>query len=253
MSINWNSNKKHIFVSIPAYTSNVFVYTMFSIFNNVRMLEKAGYKITFHAQLGCCYLDQTRNHIVREFLEKTDAEYLIMVDSDLAFDFDAMAKMIKADVPVVGGAYPYRSYEKEGFPISIKLNEEGIPIGDRQKGLIECKFIPTGLMVTKRSVFKTLSEKYQDLHDGAGEFQFFSTGTLFKSEGNYDYYGEDVYFSEICNRAGIKVYVKPDIGFVHIGELHKRGNYDEYLRTIGTGAGKLNQEVKEYGNSKRHN
>ena len=245
--MNWKGDPKHIFISVPAYDSRIFVYGMFSIFNATKLLEKMGYKITFHAQLGCCYLDQTRNHIVKEFLEKTDAGTLIMVDSDLAFDYDAMAKLMKANVDVIGGAYPYRSYDKEGFPISIKLDKESKPVGDKDKLIIECQFIPTGLMAVKRSVFEKLYEKNPDHIATDGEIQYFRTGCVFASEGNKDYYGEEVYFSEVCNRAGIKVYVKPDIGFVHIGELHKRGNYDLYLRTIGAGKGEK-PTVSAYGN-----
>jgi hypothetical protein len=226
-------DSKKIFISVPAYDSKIYVYGMFSMYNNVSLLEKAGYKVIFHAQLGCCYLDQTRNKIVDKFLS-SDCEYLIMVDTDLAFDANAMIKLILADKEIVAGAYPYRSADQEGFPISIKLDENRIPIGDREKCLLECSFVPTGLMCIKRSVFEILIKEYPDLIDTKGERQFFQTGILFAKEGNRDYFGEDVYFCEICKRAGIKIWCEPNIGMVHIGELHKKGNYDQYLRTIGT-------------------
>jgi hypothetical protein len=239
-----NIDKKKIFISVPAYDSKIFVYGMFSIFNNVRTLEKAGYSVVFHAQMGCCYLDQTRNHIVKEFL-KTDAAYLIMVDSDLAFDFDVMIKMMKHDVDIIGGAYPYRSEDLDGFPISIKLDEKRVPIGDREKMILECEFIPTGCMVIKRKVFDILTEKYPENIDESGELQHFRTGILFRDRGDIKYYGEDVYFCKICNEAGIKIWNDPKMGFVHIGELKKKGNYDEYLRGIGNGTGRIDN-----GNSK---
>jgi hypothetical protein len=225
--------EKKIMLSIPAYDSKIYVYGMFSILSAVTLLERSSYKVVFYAQLGCCYLDQTRNHIVDKFLA-SDCSHLIMVDSDLSFDGDAILKLLRADKSIIAAAYPYRSQEKDGFPIAIKLDDNRVPIGDREKCLIECSFVPTGLICIKREVFDTLKKVYPEAIDSAGELQFFQTGIVFAKEGNRDYYGEDVYFCEICNRAGIKIWCEPNINVVHIGELHKKGNYDQYLRTVGT-------------------
>jgi hypothetical protein len=228
------TDPKKIMIAIPSYDAKIAVYGMFSLISAVILLERNGYKVVFWGQLGCCYLDQTRNHIVDKFLA-SDCSHLIMVDSDLSFDGDAIIKLLKADEQIVAAAYPYRSLEKEGFPISIKLDENRIPIGNREKHLIECSFVPTGLMCIKRDVFDILKKEYPDLIDSSGELQFFQTGILFAKEGNKDYYGEDVYFCEICKRAGIQIWCDPNINIDHIGELHRKGNYDQYLRTAGAG------------------
>lgn len=224
--------KRRVFIGIPAYDSKIFIMGMASLFNNISALEKAGYDVTFHAQMGDCYVDQTRNHIVRAFL-KSDFTDLIFVDNDLAFDADAMLKLMKQDVDVIGGAYPYRSQDLSGFPVSVKMDANQIPIGDSKLGILECSFIPTGFMRIKREVFNKLVELYPNDIDHLGERIFFKTGMLYADKGDKQWYGEDVYFCRMCNDNGIKVWCEPRIGFAHIGTLHKAGNYDTWLRTEG--------------------
>lgn len=221
---------KKIFIAVPAYDEKIAVLGMYSIFSAIKLLEAAGHQVTLNAQLGCCYLDQARNHIVKSFLA-TDCTHLLFVDSDIAFDGDSALKLLNHDVQVIGGAYPYRSEDKEGFPVDICLNKDGIPIGDREKGILECLHVPTGLMLIRRDVFDILTKKFPDNVETTGELFHFRTGLLFIDEGDRNYYGEDVYFCRICNRAGIRVYCEPRINFSHIGTLHKKGNFDTYLRT----------------------
>lgn len=221
-----------IYIGIPAYDSKVHALCMASIFNNIKELEKAGHEVTFSFQLGDPYIDQARNHIVHAFLE-TDFTDLIMVDTDLAFDNDAMLKLMRNDVGVVGGVYPYRSETKNGYPAIIKTDENRYPVTDYEKGLVECEFIPTGLIRIKRNVFEAITEKYPERRDDTGEMKFFTTGQLFLSEGDSRWWGEDVYFCKMCNMLGIKVYCEPMINMVHIGTLHKKGHYGEFLQNGG--------------------
>jgi hypothetical protein len=264
------SNKeKFVLIAIPAYDSKVFAIGMTSIFQNMKNLEDLGYKVTFTLQLAGAYIDLQRNHLVKTFLENPAYTDLIFVDNDLAFDADAMVKLMKHDVPVIGGVYPYRSEAEDGYPIDIKLDGDNYPVADLEKGLIECDHIPTGMMRVQRNVFDTLREKYGHMVDDKGEFQIFGTGFLKMYEQVverlinkirqlqnpskiYDtslpdidindpyrgldnrWWGEDVYFCRMCNDCGIKVYIDPTITFVHFGTLNKSGRYADYLKNGGS-------------------
>ncbi|MCK9519601.1 MAG: hypothetical protein M0R74_11340 [Dehalococcoidia bacterium] len=205
---------------------------MASIFMNIRELEKAGHETNLLFQLGDPYIDQARNHIVHAFL-KTNYTDLIFVDTDLSFDSDAMLKLMRNDVGVVGGAYPYRSETTDGFPVKIKIDENKFPVTDYEKGLVECDFVPTGFMRINRSVFGKIYEKYPERIDDTGEIKFFTTGQLHLNDCDNRWWGEDVYFCKVCNDIGIKVYCEPMINFVHIGTLHKKGHYGNVLQNGG--------------------
>jgi hypothetical protein len=223
---------KKVFIAIPAYDSKIYALGMVSVFNNIEVLKKNGIESTFSLQMGDCYVDQTRNHLVRSFLA-SDCTDMIFVDNDLAFDGDAMLKILRPNVQVIGGAYPYRSEDKDDYPVAIKLDDKNFPVIDKDKGLIECTHVPTGLMRIRRDVFDVLTKKYPDNIDDSGELIHFRTGLLFADKGDKRWYGEDVYFCKICDDVGIKVWCDPTIAFAHIGTLTKKGRYADFLRNGG--------------------
>lgn len=224
--------KKKVFIGLTAYDSKLYVYTMHSIFNNIETLKAKGWEVALHVKMGDCYIEKVRNDIMHAF-QKTDCTDLIFVDSDLQFDGDAMLKLLESPAQIIGGAYPYRSQDLEGFPVKIKTDEQGVPIGNVQLGLLECDFIPTGLMRVRRDALLKIKEKFPGDTNDKDEYQFFKTGIQFKEDGDHQWYGEDVYFCKICQKAGVIVWCYPKIGFAHIGQLNKFGNFHEWLLTHG--------------------
>jgi len=237
--------KKKVFIGITAYDGKISILGMMSILNNVKTLEKNGIDVTVNAQMGDCYLDMTRNHVVKSFLA-SDATDLIFVDNDLAFDGDAMLKLMLKPVQIIGAAYPYRSQDKQGFPIAVHVHENKQFAGNKELGIIDCKFVPTGLLRINRKAFDILKAAYPKNIDDKGELQMFRTGLLFQDEGDNRWFGEDVYFSEITRRCNIINWCDPTIGCIHIGQLNKAGKLDEYLRAGGT----VEMELKKFDEAK---
>jgi hypothetical protein len=237
--------KKKVFIGVTAYDSRIGILGMMSIFNNAKTLEANGIELTVNAQMGDCYLDATRNHMVKTFLA-SDCTDMIFVDNDLAFDGDAMLKLMCKPVQLIGAAYPYRSQDKNGFPVAVYVHEDRQFAGNKELGIIDCKFVPTGLLRINRSVFDTLKEKYSDHVDDKGELQFFRTGLLFEKEGDKRWFGEDVYFCELTKRAGIINWCDPTIGCTHIGQLNKQGRLSDYLKS----GGQVECELKKFEEQK---
>jgi hypothetical protein len=77
--------------------------------------------------------------------------------------------------------------------------------------------------------------------DDKKEYHFFLTGFMFGSRGfifpfdpaknkeDLRWYGEDVFFCELCNRSGIQVWCEPRITFGHIGRTGRIGNFAQYM------------------------
>lgn len=239
------SSKRKVFIGITAYDSRIAVLGMMSILNNIRTLEANGIDATVNAQMGDCYVDMTRNHIVKTFLA-SDCTDLIFVDNDLSFDSNAMLKLMTKPVQLIGAAYPYRSQDKDGFPIAVHVHETKEFAGNKELGIIDCKFVPTGLLRIRRDVFDVLKKNYPDNVDDKGELQMFRTGLLFEKEGDKRWFGEDVYFCEITKRSGIINWCDPTIGCVHIGQLNKAGRLSDYLRA----GGQVEMELKKFEEAK---
>jgi len=223
-------DKKKVFIAIPAYDNKVYAMCMASVFNNIENLKSHGIDATFGFQLGDPYIEMARNHLVKTFLN-TDCTDMVFIDSDLAFDNDGLWKLMRQNVQLIGGAYPYRSQEKNDYAANVKLDENNTPIADMECGIIECNFVPTGFMRIQRNVFGILDEKYPENIDYTGERLHFRTGFLFPEDKRW--WGEDVYFCKICMDSGIKVWVDPSITFIHHGTLLKVGKYQDFLANGG--------------------
>jgi hypothetical protein len=221
---------KKVFIAVPAYDSKVHALCMASVFGSIENLRSHRVEATFGFQLGDPYIEMARNHLVKTFLS-TDCTDMIFVDSDLAFDVDGMWKLMRQDVDLIGGAYPFRAQDKNDYPINVKLDENNTPIADIENGIIECNFVPTGFMRISRSVFELLDKKYPENIDNNGESLHFRTGFLVGNDKRW--WGEDVYFCKICSDAGIKIWVDPSITFIHHGTLLKKGKYQEFLANGG--------------------
>lgn len=256
--------KQSILIGIPAYDSKVCVNTMVSLFNNINALQLNGYDVSFTAQIKGAYLDLNRNKIVKQFMDGPFTD-LLFIDADIAFEYDAIIKIMEQPVDVIGGAYPYREIDDNGFPIDIKLDRDNYPVTNFKLKLIECQHIPTGFMRITRKTIERLAETYPHLVDDKGVYQFFSTGQTAMYEDavlrlvnelrkhlgmphdasvsvdverpfnglDNRYFGEDVWFCKLCNACGIKVYVDPTIEFIHYGTLPKRGKFSDYLKQNG--------------------
>jgi len=100
---------------------------------------------------GNCHVDDSRNAIVRDFLE-SDCTELVFLDADVSFEPSDLAQLCSRDVDIVGGVYPYRR-DGQGETMPVRLMSGAEPVG----GLREVLGLPTGFMKIKRSVFEKMA------------------------------------------------------------------------------------------------
>jgi hypothetical protein len=133
-----------------------------------------------------------RNQCVEAALS-VGADKLLMIDSDMRFDHDTLARLLAHDKPVVGGLYRRRSPPHEIL---------GVPLGGGSgdfSGLVEMETLPTGCILIDHRVFNALPAPW---------FRFgVEQGKII---------GEDVQFSRDCRKAGIPLWADCDISLGHI-------------------------------------
>lgn len=220
---------KKVFIAVTAYDSKVDTDCAMSIVNNMETLRRNGHDFHLHFETGCCYIALARSKCVAKFLE-SDATDLVFVDSDLAFDHDAIAKLIAHDRDVVCGAYPFKGNEL-GFPIRVITNGDGTPVVDKYTGLIEIEGGPTGLFRIQRSVLEKMCveecKSTAVTDNGNPVYMLFDTGML-REKGVW--WGEDYLFCLRWKDMGGRIWCEPSINFEHIGRHAYKGNYHQYLQ-----------------------
>ncbi|MBV6340451.1 hypothetical protein [Candidatus Magnetobacterium casense] len=195
-----------------------------SLLTNTHALRDNGHNVMPYIHSGDCYIARARNMCVELFLNTTCTD-LIFVDSDVAFDKDAMLKLLKHDKGIVAGAYPYRKTGLE-FPVVLKFDEATNNCLDEKTGLVSATGVPAGFMRINRRVFEQMASHYKMERDSRGLCTFFDTGKLF---GDNVWYGEDATFCKRWVEMGGEIWVEPNINFKHIGTQKFEGNYFNFL------------------------
>jgi len=165
-----------LFVATPVH-SDVSMHYAQTMLELQKECMKRSMRIMFQ-MMKSSLVTQGRNLCVSYFLN-TDFTHLLFVDSDIAFDPEAIFRLIELDKDVISIPYPMKTAQwdtlmqkiKSGFikkdddcqhhihqyPLLIKDNNQDIKIN---KGVIEATHCPTGCMLIKRDVFDKLIKAY---------------------------------------------------------------------------------------------
>ena len=174
---------------------------------------------------------RSRNVVVKTFLETTNANWLLMIDSDERLSLDTWHKLIDSahdkDRPIVSGLVFAAFFDGEDAlrpvpTIYLMDSERGLqPIdGYPENQLIEVDAVGTGCILIHRSVL--LEMQKQATPNQGKNWAWFVEGAI---DGTY--FGEDLLFSKRLKSMGYKV-------FAHTGAIlphHKQFWLDERHHT----------------------
>lgn len=211
---------KKVMLATPSYGSPSPSY-VFSIARSREALSQAGIPSAYLLLQGFCHVDDSRNKIVREFLE-SDCTDLMFLDADVDWEPEGLVQVCQRDLDIVGGIYPYRREGSEEMPVRLK---DGAVCKD---GLVEVLGLPTGFMKIRRGVLEkmaSLAPKYFDKHvETALVFDRPTPGP------DKTRWGGDVDF---CNRwlaLGGRIFADQEVRLGHTGTIVVRDSLGSHLR-----------------------
>lgn len=204
-----NKSTLKVIVGIPSLGS-IRVETAVSLCNMLLSTPNVNFRILNPIS---SFIHHNREIIVQETL-KTNADYLLFIDSDMIFPPTALNTLLSRNKDVIGVMYNYRTspptptvkldpkYKKE----CTVINRDGKIYGsitDESKPF-RCKAVGTGFLLIKSAVFKKLERPY---------FTFTP-----ESENN-EIIGEDIHFCNNAQTAGYDIWCDPSIKMGHIGSI----------------------------------
>lgn len=223
---SYNLAGKKLFVGLPAYDFKVSVKMAIALAEFCVKAQQHGVSIQISNVSGCSVVSRVRNIIVNEFLE-SEAEHLLMIDSDMTFNADDIFRMLawSQTKPIVAGVGVARKKEKVYFS-SLDQDEDNNIIMDRM-GLVKVKRVGTGFIMIQRKVFEVMRDahpewKYMDQNTGKMLQSFFD----FKSTPD-GYIGEDYVFCDRAHEHGFTAWVDPTIKLGHMGVMEYEGSFGE--------------------------
>ena len=232
----------HLVVGTPMYGGMCCSEYTQSILSLQEACIQNGIKLTSIFIGNESLIQRGRNNIARAFLE-LQADYLMFIDADQKFLANDIAKMIKANKGIIGGAVPMkdinwesvRSGAEQKHPALHRLtgvfnvNElEGHGFKKTEEPF-QVKHVGTGFMLIKREVFEHLAP-----HVGwYTEKQW--ANTIAKPSKVYDFFqvgkvdnqllSEDYFFCHKYREVGGEIWLAPWCQLGHFGSYLFSGQY----------------------------
>jgi hypothetical protein len=138
------------------------------------------------------------------------AEAVLWADADMTFRPDALARLLKRNVAIVGVNGPRRD-TGESTAGNFNGSERATLIAPKAEGLEQVEQMGLGLVLIEASALKELQD--EAVREGMPLFHF-------ELQPSGSYLGEDNFFFARARRRGFKVYVDHAVssGVGHIGE-----------------------------------
>jgi hypothetical protein len=165
------------------------------------------------------YLDDGRNEVVKKFLEATEKEWLLFIDSDIEFTVADIERLVasadRKERPVVAGTYfsqvgdegavvPLIYFWSEGPRRKMEVVDGHFLAG--KVGLVECDGTGAGFLLVHRDF----------LVEMAGEYASRESLPWFDEPlRNGVHFGEDLAFFIRVAELGHKLYVNVDVRVAH--------------------------------------
>ena len=246
-----------IFIGTPCYGGMIAADYFKSCMRLVALAATKKIELQFATIGNESLITRARNTLVQLFMDG-DYTHLLFIDADLAFDPQAVIRMLDFDKDIISVPYPMKTMSwdkiwrrlkskegavndandlaKAGFTFPVKVQDpNSITV---EKGLMELTHAPTGCMLIKRRVFKKMIEEFPHLEifqptniNGKEEkkdnmYNLFDTLHDPKTKR---YFGEDFGFCQRWSDIGGKVYAYIDDYITHVGEYSYCGKFKDDL------------------------
>ncbi len=223
----------HVFIGSLMYDGKVSGTYMEALLKSLPILQSNGIAVDYFTVSENCHVDDARNEVVRSFL-KTECTDLLFIDDDVGWEPESIVKILQFDRDIVAGVYPKRSpLDEPEFPVRM---EPGKEIWSEEDGLVEVLGAPTGFMRIRRNVLEKMVElnKHRqflgqnlDKEDNAPYTILFER-VLEKGRR----LSGDYAFCQKWRDTGGKIYVDPEMTFIHEGNKEWVGKLGDHWKKI---------------------
>lgn len=239
MAVILKKKKRKIWIALPVYGGTLEVSTYKALTYDLLPIVMSGVEVKLY-EIGHADIYLLRAQICEDFLHDTDADDLVMIDSDVGWEPGGLQRLIGHDVDFVAGAYPKRQ-----DPITFMFRsplDDGEPLmGSPETGLVEVHGMPGGFMRMKRSVLEKMRDAYKadfECLDNWTEtktvVRYFDPYYWTDKEGRRRCLAEDYAFCQRWRDIGGKVHLDASISMSHTGKKAYIGKLGEFINTENT-------------------
>jgi hypothetical protein len=229
-----------VFFATPAYGGLQPLYVM-SLINAMRDLSARGFRTQPYWSANCSIIANAREELLGAFL-LSSAEWMAMIDSDIGWPPDLLARMIAFGQPMMAAAVPYRTLDMDeiestgrylegvGFNVTPRDRAE-FQKREKRSGFVRltgADNVGTAFLVIHRTAVLALCNKYPELEVLTGPAM--KTWALFHQfVEDKRHWGEDTSFFRRWHAMGGETWVLLDALLSHTGPMTVAGNFQHQL------------------------
>jgi len=190
------------------------------------------FNLLFSTEASCklnlfesCLVHQARNKILLDCKD----DYLLFIDTDLAFPADSLTKLLAQDKDIIGGLYYSR--KAPHLPLAFKLKDGKyhniMEIPDEP---FQCDSVATGFMLIKKKVIEKFREQLKLKMENPFDF--------IRRDKDFEL-GEDMSFCKRAKDLGFEIWCDPTIKLLHCSKTYAcKELFESYVE-----AGKANGQI----------
>lgn len=236
---------------MPTYGGQMCSMTSKSLLDLQALFAQYQIPLRFSFLMNESLIPRARSYLCDEFVNRSDCTHMMFIDSDIAFNAQDVLAMLALDKEICGGPYNKKTIKWENIKEAI-LKNPSIPVnqleslvgdfvfnpvaGSNQFSVtepVEVMEVGTGFMMIRREVFEKFKEAYPEQevtpdhvgvanYDGSRNIHYYFDCIIDPQTKRY--LSEDYYFTQMCKKIGIKVWMAPWIALSHIGTYSFNGS-----------------------------
>lgn len=219
-----------VFIGTPSYSGCHPLYVM-SLVQTLRDLGSKGFRTQVYFAMNCSIITNAREELLGAFLASR-AEYLAMIDNDLGWPADLIARMIAFGEPMTAAAVPYRTIDaskieagtySDGITFNITPSApEALAMQPQKNGFVQVSEVGTAFILIRRDAVMAMIRRFADLEilvSGLPSYALFH-----QVIGGKKHAGEDTSFFARWTAIGGQIWALTDAEITHTGPMSVGGN-----------------------------
>lgn len=210
-----------VLIAMPCYGGMVSDKTAKGLFNLGKELRTAGIDHGLLTMANESLVTKARSRIANFFMNNTEYERILFIDSDIGFNSEDVFKLLSSDKDIVCGAYPMK-----GIPLRYNYNLSNPEV--KENDLIKIENIGFGFACIQRKVFESVIQKYGEelkYHPATNNSSYPPTEREYHNSYHYFlelkkdmvYLPEDFSFFERARSVGYEAWLNTTIRLAHVG------------------------------------
>jgi hypothetical protein len=209
-----------IMIGLPCGGGVVSEKTTVGLFNLGKTLIRNDINHGLLTLSNSSLITQARSKIANFFINNTEHDYLLFLDSDIGFESEDVIKLLSHQVPIVSGAYPMKVIP-ERYCVEVSQPER------RDGNLLKINGNGMGFVLIHRQVFLEIARKYPDLKYIPSDYHSDTPHTCGEIRNSYHYFAEhkskngfmseDKSFFYRASQVGYDIWLDTSIHLNHTG------------------------------------